>query len=887
MTIQAALRKFRGGMRALFRKKRDDEMLDDDLRDFIEQRAAAKTQTGLSCEQALREARMEMGSMDSLKEKVRAVGWETAFSSFWQDIRYAFRVLRKSPGFTAVAILTLALGIGANTAIFSVIDAVLLRPLPYPNSARVVMIFLQDPSLGLDRGTYGIADYLALRQQQHSFNAVAALSSPHNGFTLAGGQTPEEIPGTAATGDFFTALGARPLFGRTFLPDEDQPGHPPVVVVSEGFFREHLRGDPASIGNSITLDGTSYTVVGVMPANFRFGRNDADQLWPILQLHAAVARPPYFLNVLGCLNADTLAKQASADASRIAARVTEKYPKSDQVTAVAVPMKEVLVGSSRAALLVILGAVGFVLLIAVVNVANLQVARAAARQKEMAIRGALGASPGRLVRQLLTESVLLALIGAALGLALAHWGLAAIISLSPGVVPRMDEIAVNTAVLLYTLGIATCAGVLFGLTPVLRLREWRVTESLGGKGSSESRSSSLLSNLLVISEFSLAIIVLIAAGLLVRSFSRLQSVNPGFNPSHVLTMQVPLPPAQYEKASQVTSFYQALLDQIESRPGIMAAGITMSLPPNLLQVQNPFHVQGQTYEPGKATYLAEEIPVSQDYFRALGIPLLAGRFFDDSDRVPNRHTLVINESMARRYFEGGNAVGQRLQTGDADPKSYWCTIVGVVGDVKYEGLDVKEQPTMYVPYTDDGWNPWFTQSMSLVVRTSAKPAQVAAAARIAVAKLDPTVPVANVFTVDQLLSKSVAAPRFRTMLMATFAVLALVLAAIGVYGVLAYSVERRTREIGVRVALGAQRSGVLWLVISRGAKLALAGVGIGAGISLILTRLMSSLLYEISATDPLTFCAVAAFLFAVALAACYVPARRAMKVDPMVALRYE
>jgi putative ABC transport system permease protein len=871
----------------------------EELAQHLEDRYQELLASGKADDQAFRITIEELKDNDFLARSLNSVEREkycepilpgdatrSFFAGFVQDVRFALRMLRKSPGFTTITVLTLALGIGANTAIFSVVNAVLLRPLPYPNANRMVMIFLQDAPLGLDRGDYGDADFLALRQRQRSFDEVAAFTSPDNGFTLTGG-APEEIPGTAVTGDFFKVLGVRPMFGRTFLPGEDQPGQPPSVVVSERFWREHLHADPASVGDTISLDGTSYSVVGVMPVGFRFGRDDRDQLWPILQLRTPVQRPPFFLTILGCLKPDISAKEASADASRIAATVTEQYPRSDQVTALTVPMKEVLVGSSRAALLVILGAVGFVLLIAVVNVANLQVARAAARQKEMAIRGALGARPWRLVCQLLTESVLLALVGGALGLVVAHWGLAAVVSLNPGVVPRMDEIAVNTAVLPYTLGIATCAGVLFGLTPAVRLRAWRISDSLSSKGSPENSGSSLLSSVLVISEFSLAIILLVAAGLLIRSFSRLQSVSPGFSPSHLLTMQVPLPPAQYVKASQVTSFYQGLLDDIESTPGVEAAGITMSLPPNLLELENPFHIEGQTYEQGKASYLAEEIPVSQDYFRALGIPLLAGRFFDDSDRVPSRHTLVINQTMARRYFAGKDAVGQRVQTGDANPKADWYTIVGVVGDVKYEGLDAKEQPTMYVPYADDGWNPWFTRSMSLVERTTANPAQMAAAVRRAVSKLDTTIPVTNVFTMDQLLFKSVAAPRFRTALMATFAALALALAAIGVYGVLAYSVERRTHEIGVRVALGAQHSEVLWCIMTQGAKLALTGVGVGVVTSLVLTRLMSSLLFDVSATDPLTFSAVACFLFTVALAACYVPARRAMLVDPMVALRHE
>jgi putative ABC transport system permease protein len=877
------------GFRSLFRKSESDAELDEELRSYLDASTAQKMKDGLTEKEARRAARLEMGTPEAVKEKVHSVSWEHTLEAFGQDIRFALRMLRKSPGFTIVAVLTLALGIGANTAIFSVVDAVLLEPLPYPNAKRLSMIYLQDRALGLDHGGYGEADFLALRRQQQTFQSVAALSAPDNGFTLTGAQAPQEIPGTAVTAGFFDVLGAKPLLGRTFLPGEDRPDKPLSVVVSDRFWRGHLHADPGALGRAITLKGAAYSVVGVMPPGFHFGDNDRDELWPILQLRPPERRPPFFLVVLGCLKQGVSLGQASADASDIAAGVTQQYPRSNAVTALAVPMKEAMVGSSGPALLVLLGAVGLVLLIAVVNVANLQVARSAARKKEIAIRSALGAGKSRLVRQLLTESILLAAIGGAFGVAVAHWGLDAIISLNPGVVPRMDEVAVNGTVLLYTLGVAVLSGVLFGLTPAFLASSSRFRESLGqsSRGTPESSASSLVHNVLVVSEFSLALILLIGAGLLIRSFARLQSVSPGFDPSHILTMRVPLPPAQYAKASQVTAFYEGLVADIESKPGVEAAGVTMSLPPNLLELENPFHMEGQSYETGKSSYLAEEIPVSQDYFRALGVPLRAGRFFDDSDRLPSRHSLVINQTMARRYFAGKDAVGQRVQTGDANPKSDWYTIVGVVGDVKYEGLDAKAQPTMYVPCTDDGWNPWFTKSMSLVVRTSANPDQVASAVRAAVSELDPTVPVTAVATMDELLTRSVSGPRFRTALLGAFAGLALVLAAIGIYGVLAYSVTRRTHEIGLRVALGAQPGQVLSLVMGQGAKLAVAGIAIGAIASLGLTRLMSSLLFGVSATDPLIFVAVSAFLFLVALGACYVPAHRAMRVDPVSALRCE
>lgn len=876
-------------LRSLFRKARVEEELTEELRFHVEELMEEKIAQGMGREQARVAARRELGGLEQIKEACRDMRRVNYIEHFFQDVRYGLRMLARNPGFTMVAVLTLALGIGANTAIFSVVHAVLLRPLPYPDSQRVVMLFLENPSLGVKRGAYGNADFLALRQQQRSFESVAAFTSPDNGFTLKGPHDPEEIPGISVTAAFFDVLGVKARLGRTFLPGEDLPGPPPAVVVSERFWREHLQSDPAAPGRDITLNGTSYTIIGVMPADFHFGRNNDAQLWPILQLRTPAQRPPYFLLIAGRLKAGVTAVAAGADASRIAAGVTQQFAKSDPLNAFVTPMKEILVGSSRSALLVLLGAVGLVLLIAVVNVANLQLARAAGRQREVAIRAALGAGRGRLLRQLLAEGVLLSTLGGLIGLGLAQGGLGAVVALSPRVIPRMDEIAVDGTVLLYTLGTAMLAGILFGLAPAFRMRASHIGELLqqSGRGSSESSGSSLLHNLPVIFEFSLALVLLIGAGLLIRSLSRLQGVDPGFASRELVTMQVRLPPAQYVKASQVTSFYQQLLDDIKSLPGVEAAGITMSLPPDLLGLSNPFHLEGQTYEPGKATFLAEEVPVSPDYFRALGVPVLSGRFFDDRDLDPARHALVINQTMARRYFAGKDAVGQRVQTGDANPKSDWYTIVGVVGDVKYEGLDRGEQSTMYVPYTDDGWSPWFVKSMSLVVHTSAPAATIASGVRAAVAGLDRTVPVTRVLTMDQLLLNSVSGPRLLTALLGTFAVLAVVLAAIGIYGVLAYSVARRTHEIGVRVALGAPRGRILRFILSQGATLALTGVGIGILASLVLTRLMSSLLFEISPTDPLTFIAVAALLFVVALAACYLPAWRATRVDPMVALRYE
>ncbi len=881
--------RFRSWLRTTLGRSRMESDMDTELWFHIEAYAEDLVRSGLPQPEAMRRARMEFGGIELAKEECREARGVTFLDSLAQDIRFALRMLRKSPGFTTVAVLTLALGIGANTAIFSVINSVLLKPLPYPDSNRMAMIFLRWPSEGISQGAMGNADFMALQRHQQSFAAVAAFSSPDSGFTLTGKGEATEIPGSAVTSDFFSVIGEKPILGRTFLPNEGDPSQPKTVVVSYEFWKQHLDSDPSTIGRGITLDEESYRVVGVMPAGFHFGHFARDQLWPIMQLRDIHQRPPYNLMVVGRLKPGVSAATASVDATRIAAAVTRQYPLTGQNDVLAVPMKDFWVGKATPALLTLLGAVVLVLLIAVVNVANLQIARATARQREMAIRSALGAGLSRLARQLLTESILLGAIGAAFGLWLAHYGLTATLALSPQILPRMNEVSIDWHVLAFTAVIALIASVLFGLAPVLGLRSPRLDESLkqsdrSGAGSSRSR---LTQNILVVSEFSLALILLAGASLFLRSLLRAEAVSPGFQPAHIVATQINLSPVRYSRPEQITSFYRQLLDKLDSTPGIEDAGLTLSAPPNLLEAENPFHLEGQSYEPGKSSYLAEEIPISESYFQALGIPLVAGRFFNDQNRLPSRHELIINRAMAEKYFHGRSAVGQRVQTGDADPKSDWYSIVGVVGNVKYDGLTAEDQPTMYVPIYDDGWNPWFTRSLFLLLRTSQNPSQLASLLHGTLASLDRDVPFGKIQTMDQLLSQSVGGPRFATVLVAIFAVLALVLAAVGIYGVMSYAVTRRTREIGIMIALGAQRRDVLKLGLGQSLRLALLGAVIGVAAALAVMRLMASLLFGVSATDPLTFISVPGLLILVALAACYIPARRAMRVDPMIALRYE
>jgi predicted permease len=870
---------------ALFRKELRERELGTELDSHLQMHIEDNLRAGMSPEDARREAYMKLGGVEQTKENYRERRGFPLVETFLQDSRYASRMLSKSPGFTAVAVLTLALGIGANTAIFSVVNGVILKPLPYRQPDRLMSLFLH--GRGLDRGVMGVSDFLALDERQKVFEQVAAFSPSTIGFTLTGLGSPQMIPGTSVTSDFFSVLGIQPVLGRSFLPAEGRPGGHLSVIVSHRFWEQFLHADPAAIGSTINLDGKSYTVIGILPLGFHFGPHN--ELWPILQFQPARQRPPYWLLTIGRLKPGISETQAAADASLIAKQVHEQFPLSDDTSTIVVPLKDLMVGDSSEALLILLCAVGFVLLIAVVNVANLHLSRSGSRVREFAIRSALGAGRRRLMCQLLTESLILAALGGVVGLAIAYGGVRTILALSPDALPRIEEIAVDGRVLAFTSLIATITGILFGLIPALRSAGSPVGESLkeGSRLATSGRSARRLHGALVVAEFALALVVLTGAGLLIRTLSQLEAVNPGFNSTHLVTALLTLPKGRYANAPQVTSFYEELLGRVKNTPGIEAASIAMSLPPNLLELTNPFHIEGKPDAPGQPAPAVGEIPVGTDYFATLGIPLFRGRLFSDQDRSPATHVLVINENMARRYFPDRDPVGTRVQTGEYDPKGDWYTIVGVVGNVKYEGLGEKDQPTMYVPYFDSGWCPWFTREMYVVVRSASDPEKVVSALQSAALSLDNQLALAHVRTMNQLLHESVAGSRFRAVLFGVFATIALVLAMIGIYGVMAYSVSQRTHEIGIRVALGAHRMSILRTILREGAGLALLGVATGFVVALALSRALAGLLFGVHAADPVTFVAVSALLLVVALAACYVPARRAMRVDPIVALRYE
>jgi putative ABC transport system permease protein len=876
------------GLKELIRRNKSESELSEELNDYVQNAAEAKVQAGVTPEEALRWARLEMGGMESVKHQVRAVGWEFALEVLVQDVRFGVRMLLKSRLFTAVALTTIAIGIGANTAIFSLVDTIVLRPLPYPEPQRLIVAGMhQRGGSGLE--LISTADFLAWRDHQQSFEQVAVVDRASSSFALSGMGAPERIPGVRVSANFFSIFGVAPLKGRGFRFGEDRPGAPGMVVISEQFWRDHLGSDPEVLNRTLTLDGKPHTIVGVMPAAFHFAARKPAAVWAIYTLYPPTARPPYGLLAFGRLKPGISLPKAQVELDDIVGQVTAQYPNSEDVVAAMMPMKEWMVSDVSTALLVLLGAIGLLLLIVIVNVANLLLARATARQFEVALRMALGASRIRVVRQLLTESTVLSLGGGALGLLLAFVAVRAFLAFGPGQMPRLEEVDINSGVLLFTFVVCVGSGILFGLAPALETSRPSVSDPLKDMNrSSSSASAHRTHRALLVFEVALALLLMISSGLLIRSFVRLSSVNPGVQTDHVITAAISLP-NKYSDPPQIRQFWQQFLEQVQSLPGVRAVGITMSLPPNLALITNPFTVEGQGYDRHRQLQLAEAMTVSPDYFRALGIPLLKGRFFSPSDRVEGDKDpmiLIINETMAKQYFNNKDPIGSRIQQGEPDPNSPWETIVGVVGDVKYSGLDSGPGPTVYIPYNENAWVTW-SREMYLVVRSDGSAPEIVPAIRAQLARMDSSVPLAQIRTMDELLDESLVQQRFRTWLVSGFAALALLLSAIGLYALISYSVTRRTREIGIRIALGAQRSNVMSMVLREGLQLLTFGLLLGLVGAFSLTRVMRSLLYSTSTTDVLSFMVTSFVLLAVTLLACYTPARRATKVDPMIALRYE
>lgn len=807
---------------------------------------------------------------------------KSMIGDLWQDLRYGTRALRKNPGFTAIAVITLALGIGANTAIFSVVNGVLLRPLPYPEPERLMMVCAVKLESAQDKLPLCEADFLDWKSQNHVFESIAGFSS--NRFSYSGGETPEQLNGAWVTADFFSTLGVQPALGRGFLPEEDQPKAPQTAVISDVFWRRHLGSNPDVIGQQITLNARPFTIIGVMPSGFSFPEKDTE-LWAIDRL-APTRRGPYYMWGLGKLNRGATLASAQSEMDAIARGVQEQnnIPTRDW-TWTSISLTERVVGKIRPALLVLLAAVVFVLLIACANIANLLLARATAREKEMAVRIALGASRTRLLRQLLTESLLLAGVGAAVGLPLAIWGVDVLVALSPADFPRLNEISVDARVLGVTLLAALVCGLIFGLAPAIQSSHIDLNESLkeGSRGGTDVSRRRRLRSALVVIEIAFSLMLLVGAGLMVKSFMKLQRVSPGFKPDHILTMHFSLPHVRYDSDEKINNYNRQLIERVTSVPGVEATGLSISLPPDQLDVSDSFTIEDKPWPPGSTELFVPIVMVSPEYFTTLGVPLIQGRGFNAADKQGAPGVVIINQTLAERYFADESPIGKRLKVGGANrPRNRWNEIVGVVGDVKYSGLDAKPEPAYYMPLEQNVWGAAY-----LVVRTSLSPASLTPAIREQIWQLDKDIPIANLATMDQLLSNSVAQPRFRTLLLGIFAALALVLASIGIYGVISYSVTQRTHEIGIRMALGAQARDVSALVVRQAMALALIGVSIGLAGAFWLTRLLEGLLFEVSTTDQATFAGVSALLVTVALLACWIPARRASRVDPMVALRCE
>jgi putative ABC transport system permease protein len=805
-----------------------------------------------------------------------------------QDLRYAFRLLAKSPSFTAIAILTLALGIGANTAIFSVVNAVLLRPLAFRDPPRLVLALEKNPAFTAV-SSISYLNYLDWRDQSHSFESLEATRGTT--LTLTGAGEPERLNASMATAGLFSLLGVNAIAGRTFLPDEDRAGGAPVVLLSYGLWQQRFGRSPELIGHPISLDSQPYTVVGILPAGFEV-LQPADVFVPLMPWAKTLPDDRNWhpgIVPIGRLKRGVSMEQARTEIAGIAKRLEQQYPLYNTgVSGTVVGLQDQLVQNVRPALLLLLGAVGFVLLIACVNVANLLLARAGSRGREVAIRTSMGASRSRVVRQLLTESVLISLAGGALGLLFGWAALGPLLKISAGSVPQIFTVALDRWVLTFTLAVSVLTGLFFGIVPALRTAKIDLRETLneGSRGSTSGPGQHRLRGILVATEIALATLLLVGSGLLLRSFSHLQDVTPGFRTDHLFVADVPLSQNAYAKPEQRYQFFDRLVDRARALPGVSSAGAASFLPVSGGGSIIHFNIQGRPPKTPHDFTAAGYRAVTPDYLETLKAPLLQGRLFTlaDNDKAPP--VVVVNATMARNFFHGENPLGKRMQLGATPEQDVpWMEIVGVVGDM-LPGLGVDPQSEMYLPYRQaDALLPVF--QLSVVLRTAGEPRAQAAALRSALAEIDPSQPLVKVRTMEDNMAATVAQPKFRTWLIGIFGVLAMLLAAVGIYGVMSYSVTQRTSEIGIRVTLGAQPADVFRTVVGEGLRFALMGVGVGIAAGLALTRLLRSFLYGISASDPLTFSGVAILLFLVALAASFFPARRATRVNPIVALRYE
>jgi putative ABC transport system permease protein len=896
------LQRMRTLVRNLFRRDGVERELEAEVRSFAALLEEEQMSDGISSNEARRSARMGMGGPEQLKEEIRSARRGAWIETFWQDLRFGARMLRKNPGFTAVAVLTLALGIGANTAIFSVVHAVLLSSLPYRQPDRLVNIWGQMTGDGIPRNAFSDPEWFELVDTNRAFDQVAAYYA-NAGANVGSDETaPQRITLAYSTASLFPLLGVEPILGRTYTADEDRPGRNQVAVISYDLWRSFYSGDANVAGKTIRLSNRPYTVIGVLPEGFRFeGKN---QVWVPLALDRGnpANRGNHNWRVIGRMKAGMTLAQVSAEMNLFAQQLAREnpnfYTKEMGWGIYVVPLREELVGQIRPALLILMAAVGIVLLIACANIANLLLARSSAREKEMAIRTSLGAGRWRTIRQLLTESLLLSLLGSAAGLALGAWGIPAIRGMHADILPQIGTIGLEPSVLLFTLAIAVFTGILFGLAPAIHVSRPQLHDSLkeGGRGAGAGRGGKRLRDALVIIEVAFSLMLVTAAGLTIRSFYQLLRVDPGFRTDHVLTMRVTLPGITYSTAPAVTQFYQRVLEKVRAIPGVENAGAISQLPMGASYSSGSVAVENSTSQmllhvPNFAYgYLeTDQRFITTGYFEAMKTPLVSGRVFSEADTAASPEVAIVDSEFAAGIWPGRNPIGERISINNVPntnpPQPVWCKVVGVVAHVHNYSLDVGGRVQAYFPQTQD---PFFsTRAMYLVLRTALDPASVASSAREQVLAVDRREPVYDVQTMEEVVASSVEQPKLSLDLLGLFASLAAGLAAIGIYGVMSFAVSQRYHEIGIRMALGAHPRDILRMVIGQGARLAFAGVALGLAGALYLARYMAPLLYGVGTRDPITFAIAPLLLVAVGLASSWIPAVRATRVDPIVTLRHE
>jgi putative ABC transport system permease protein len=873
------LRIFFHRMLGLFLRRKLERELDEEIRSHLEMQIEDNLRQGMSLEDARRAARLKFGGVEQVKEAYRdksRLGW---IESLWQDLCYGVRMLLKKPGFTAAAVITLALGIGANAVIFSVVNTALLRPLPFDDPDRLIMI--RETKLPeFTDFSVGPATFLDWKNQNTVFERLVAMTN--TSLTLIGAGDPERLRGMLVTDGFFAMLGVRPQIGRDFLPEEDRAGRNNVVILSHRLWQRRLGGDPNVVNRAITLGGQSYTVIGVAPATFRFVDSDAEFWTPMAFTAEQAEQRGRYLRAIGRLKQGVALEQARSEMSGIADRLAKQYPSIAGWNVKLTPLLEYTVKDVKTPLLLLFGAVVFVLLIACVNVANLLLARSAAREKEIAIRASLGAGRAHIARQLLTESLLLALSGGAAGLMVVGWGMDMLLALAPEDLPRLSDVSLDGRALAFTAALTLLTGLGFGLFPALQASRPNLNETLkdAGRAATDDRGRRLMRSALVVAEIALALVLLAGAGLLIETFLRLRSVSPGFNPAGALAVVISLPQRKYPDDDQQAAFYARLIERVAALPSVQAAGAVSLLPLSGGSFIDSFEIEGRPPYPAGEEPSADYYSATPGYFKAMGIPLLRGRLFAERDSTGAPRIAIINETMAKRFFPGEDPIGKRLQVG-VGPAIY-REIVGIVGDVKQQGLDQETTAQIYEPHAQRPFS-----SMALIARASSASANLSAAIRGEVLKIDKEQPVFIVKTIEEFLSASIAQRRFSALIFGIFGAVAMALACVGIYGVMSYSVAQRRHEIGVRMALGAGRHDVLRLVVGQGLKLVLWGLGLGLVGALVLTRFLKTLLFGVSPTEPLTFALIAVLLTAVAVLACWIPAWRATKVDPLIAIKYE